>query len=53
MVALVIIFLLMADVPLQTWFLVMFLVSVCPLQGQCDLGALLGYGKRTGKQTGA
>lgn len=49
MVALVIIFLLMAEVPLQTWFL----VSDCPLQGQCDLGALLGYGKRTGKQIGA
>lgn len=32
---------------------VMFLVSLCPLQGQCDLRALLFYGSRTGKQIGA
>lgn len=53
MVALVIIFLLMADVSLQTWLFVVFLVSVCPLQEQYVLGSFLVCGRRIGKQIGA
>lgn len=45
--------LLTSGVLFQARFLVMLLVSICPLQGQCDMGALLGYGRTTGKQIGA
>lgn len=41
MMALMVIILLTSGVLFQAQFLVMLLVSTCPLQGQCDMGALL------------
>lgn len=49
MAALTIIILLASGVLFQAQFLVMFLVPVCPQEGQRDMG----YGKRTGEQRGA